>query len=181
MVLSRPALELLATPSFLDECRHRLYACAPLAPHSGCRFKTNNKPEQPYTSKQLVGLPHRAHPAPPGTTTTAPAHRPPPTPPTCPPLPPPPQTSRWTSACNPCSPKDGASTKASVAAAHTGLDSSWACRGARRPRDTGSCQIRGARAAHRAGRSSPSTTWQTSGHHHQRRWSRVVTPCRHAG
>ena len=58
MILSRPALELLSTPSFLNECRHRLYACAPLAPHSGCRFKTNNVPKQPYTSKQLVGPRH---------------------------------------------------------------------------------------------------------------------------
>ena len=37
MILSRPALEFLSTRSVIDECRAHLFACQPLAPHSGCR------------------------------------------------------------------------------------------------------------------------------------------------
>lgn len=54
MILSRPALELLADASFMRECRARLLSCDP-SNKKGCKFKTNSKEGGVlYTSNELV-------------------------------------------------------------------------------------------------------------------------------
>jgi len=54
MVLSPPALRLLADRSFLDRCRARLLSCDPSVPRSGCKFKMHSVAGEPYMDNQLV-------------------------------------------------------------------------------------------------------------------------------